>query len=507
LLLLAYGACNAALYAGLLPLWDGFDEPFHYSYVEQLSRRGELPVQGRATLSQEIWESLALAPGSYLVKRNIGQVIAFDEYFSRTAAERAELRRRLNSIDPREGAVRSDMPNYEAHQPPLAYAVLAVFDRLWSSATLLVRVLRLRLLCGVLSAIAMGLLTLRIAARLGLPEHWAEVAAFLILSSQMFYASTAHVANDWLAIPLAAALILAALTRRTLTFGILLAAGLLTKAYFLAALPFAAYEIYRARRPVALVPLLAAIPWYARNLRLYHDLSGMQETAGHGIPVGAILHALSHFPWPRSLGATVTHALWSGNNSDTTFNALTIDVMVVLLAAAAVLWLRHRRPVDTTLLVAAASFAAGLLYSTLLSYTVTAGVQISPSPWYVQPLFAPTLCLCVAGMARSGRAGAALRIATVSLWTYVICATWLAKLVPLYGGYSGRTSVANLWRWYTTESPDIAQIALMPAAALWTLIAISVVAAVALNLPQAWTRRPPPRGPESIPFVANEPRQ
>jgi len=498
-LLLAYGACNAALYAGLLPLWDGFDEPFHYSYVEQLARHAELPVEGRATLSQEVWDSLALAPGSYLVKRNIGQVVAFDEYFARPAAERAELRARLQGLDPRTGGARSDMPNYEAHQPPLAYAILAVFDRLWSNAPLLARVLRLRLLCGILSAIAMGLLTLRIAARLGLDDRWAEVAAFLVLSSQMFYAATAHVANDWLAIPLAAALILAALTPgAALAFGIILAAGLLTKAYFLAVLPFAAYEIYRVRRPIALLPLLAAVPWYARNVSLYHDLSGMQETAGRGIPIAAMLHALPHFPWLRSLGATLTHALWSGNNSDTTFSALTIDVMLALLAASAILWLRHRRPIDTTLIVAAASFAAGLVYSTLLSYTVTAGVQVSPSPWYVQPLFAPILCLCVAGMARSGRAGIALRIATVTVWTYVICATWLAKLVPLYGGYSGRTSVANLWRWYTTSSPDIAQIALMPAPALWTLIAFSLAAAVALNLRMASLRRPP-RSPRPTP--------
>jgi len=480
-LLLAYGALNAALYAGLLPLWDGFDEPFHYSYVEQLSRGGGLPVQGRATLSREVWDSLALAPGSYLVKRNIGQVIAFDEYFSRTPAERAELRARLIALDPRTGSARSDMPNYEAHQPPLAYAVLAVFDRLWSNAPLLVRVLRLRLFCGILSAIAMALLTLRIAARLGLTGRWAEVAAFLVLSSQMFYAATAHVGNDWLAIPLAAALVLAALTPgAALAFGVILAAGLLTKAYFLAVLPFAAYQVFRARRPLALLPLAAAVPWYARNLRLYHDLSGMQETAGHGIPFGAILRALPHFPWLRSLGATLTHALWSGNNSDTTFNALTIYLMAALLAASGFLWLRHRRRTDAPAVAFLASFAAGLLYSTLLSYTVTAGVQISPSPWYVQPLFAPILCLCVAGLARSGRAGVALRIATVVVWTYVISATWLVKLVPLYSGYSGRTSIANLWRWYRAAAPDIAQIALMPAAALWTLIALAVAAALAL---------------------------
>ena len=31
LAVLAYGALNAILYAGLLPLWDGFDEPFHHT--------------------------------------------------------------------------------------------------------------------------------------------------------------------------------------------------------------------------------------------------------------------------------------------------------------------------------------------------------------------------------------------------------------------------------------------------------------------------------------------
>ena len=43
LALLAYGALNAILYATLLPLWDGFDEPFHYSFVQHLARTRELP--------------------------------------------------------------------------------------------------------------------------------------------------------------------------------------------------------------------------------------------------------------------------------------------------------------------------------------------------------------------------------------------------------------------------------------------------------------------------------
>jgi len=37
LALLAYGLLNATLYTGLLPLWEGFDEPFHFAYVQQLA--------------------------------------------------------------------------------------------------------------------------------------------------------------------------------------------------------------------------------------------------------------------------------------------------------------------------------------------------------------------------------------------------------------------------------------------------------------------------------------
>ena len=42
LALLGYGLLNATLYTGLLPLWEGFDEPFHYGYVQHLRERNAL---------------------------------------------------------------------------------------------------------------------------------------------------------------------------------------------------------------------------------------------------------------------------------------------------------------------------------------------------------------------------------------------------------------------------------------------------------------------------------
>ena len=34
--IMMFGILNACLYSALLPLWEGFDEAFHYGYVETL---------------------------------------------------------------------------------------------------------------------------------------------------------------------------------------------------------------------------------------------------------------------------------------------------------------------------------------------------------------------------------------------------------------------------------------------------------------------------------------
>lgn len=55
---------------------------------------------------------------------------------------------------------------------------------------------------GVFAAISTALLLMALAQQLRLTPVLECVATFVILSSQMFYATTAHAANDWLAVPL-----------------------------------------------------------------------------------------------------------------------------------------------------------------------------------------------------------------------------------------------------------------------------------------------------------------
>ncbi len=476
--LIAFGVLNAVLYAALLPLWEGFDEPFHYAYVEQLSEHREFPELGRTPLSGEVWTSLHLAPASAVVKANLPWVTTFEEYFRMTPGERERRRAQLEGVSRMTGSPNG--LNYEAHQAPLAYVVLAFADEAWSSSNLLTRVWRLRLICGVLASVATAVFLFALAKRLRLSAPFRASLVFVVLSSQMFYATTAHVANDWLAVPLMVLLMerSVALRERPMIGNVLaasatLAAGLLTKAYFLAMVLLPAVIllslIARRRLPwyggVLFAGLIAACcgPWYARNLRLYRNLSGMQEAA-HGAKWFEIAASFFRVPWALSLKQMAFASLWTGNNSFTGFSVVTLSAMLAGFAAAAAMyaiWCVQRGMRlpggEAIVLSGCALYGCALLYSTTLSFWFTKGTSIAASPWYAEPLVPILLALPFSGLARFGRLGRAVVIWLIWCSAWVISISYWAKLIPLYGGYSGeRATPLRLLAWYGSPSSKIA---------------------------------------------------
>jgi Dolichyl-phosphate-mannose-protein mannosyltransferase len=473
--LVAYGFVNALLYCALLPLWEGFDEPFHYGYVQEVANRGGFPVFGKTTLSEEIWSSLLLAPVSHAVRRNIPALMTYDEYFALGRDRRALMHAQLDHLPASLRFVNAEShPNYEAHQAPLAYLFLAAFDRLWSASPLVARVWRLRIVAAWLSVLGTWLGVLYLARQLGLEERARWVLLFLVFSTQMFYATVCHVANDWLSVPLSVALI--ALCVRfyeepnmatTILLALLLGGGLLAKSYFLAFAPavcgLAAWRLLRRRRTtefaVFLLILLAiAGPWHARNLRLYHSLSGMAETAS-GLGPQTVIAAVPAVPWMDSVGFIARGSLWTANNSFSTFSRATLNAMIVLimLGLAALLG-KWRRENSTGILVVLAmmfAYGGGLIYATTQSFVFTKGQSIGASAWYAQPLLAPVLCLALLGAHRLGHPGRWLTVAMIALWMYVQCASYAVKLIPLYGGFSGgRSSPGAIWEWYRLAWAD-----------------------------------------------------
>jgi hypothetical protein len=500
---LCYGVLNACLYAGLLPLWEGFDEPFHYGYVRALSSRARSPVLGRSFLSRDIAASLKLAPASLAVKRNLPFVRTHDQFLRLGADQQKELRTKLENLEADAGD--SQLLNYEAQQPPLAYALLAPADIAFGGLAFLTRVLLLRLLCAIGAAAATGLLVFRLGHQLGLPVASRAAAGFVIFSSQMFYAATAHISDDWLAVPLFTFVVTSAIwlwTRPSAAgaavFGVALGAGLLAKSYMLALAPFAAAVVLwlalrrrlsaRAIAAFAAALLAAAGPWYARNLFLYGNLSGMQETTG-GVPLAALVSAAKALPWLQMAGRAARAALWTGNNSFVSFGAAAITMQLALITAGCALYLWVRRkgvPAAERLVIAACLwFALGLIYAAVVAFWSSRGEAMTPAPWYTQAMLAPAWCLIFTGLNAAGRAGAVLRGAIVWLWAYMLCATYFAKLIPLYAGYQpGPVRLLPLARWYATSwraiSDKLSLLAMLPAPALLAMAGLAAIAALLL---------------------------
>lgn len=491
--LMAYGVLNAALYAGLTPLWEGWDEPFHYAYVQEIARSGRLPQPGRTAISREIWDSLDSAPIADGVRKNIRRGITFGEYYRLPAADRAELRRRIERLEPRSGLTSSQPANYEAHQPPLAYLILAPFDVALQDQPLARRIFGLRLVCGVAAVLLTGLGTLRLARALGLLEAFAYAAVFLVFSSQMFYATTAHIANDWLAAPLFAWVLVSAMefyrkprARAALLFGVLLGAALMTKAYFLSVIPLAvalAVVVGRPSWPIA-VSLAIAGPWYLRNL-VRGNLSGMQETA-RGAPIGELVRAALRVPWLQTAWSTAHSALWTGNNSYLAFSSSTLAIMLALLAVATVWYARHARrtrfqPLERVALGGLALMTAGLTYATVVFFWASSGAATTPAPWYWQALWAAAVVLWMLGLSDGGRVGRWVARGIIWVWTYAIAATYLAKLIPYYAGLSdGSMHLADIGRWRRQFPGALDTAALLPPGVLLALAIVVAVGAAGL---------------------------
>src|SRR6185436_2366313 len=117
-------------------------------------------------------------------------------------------------------------------------------------------------------------------------------------------------------------------------------------------------------------------------LARYGSLTGLIHLSAGGPASGEMLSTAWNFPWISSLAATARAAVWTGNNSDTAFNARTVSVALALVAAAAGCWLwsamRRRWPVAERVLAAGvACYAAALAYVVVLFYWASGGAAIA----------------------------------------------------------------------------------------------------------------------------------
>ena len=495
-LVLLLALLNAALYCCLLPLWEGFDEPFHYAYVESLSANRQIPVLKQTTISQEIRTSLDIVPVSFILKRNIPGTIAFEDWFALPHAEQARRINELRAIPSIQRKTPSSLLNYEAQQTPLAYLILAPFDALFSGIELPTRVLILRLFLSFAATILTFWGCNRLCHELGLSGPFRILLLATFFETQIFAAAVYHVANDWLSITaavwffaLTASLVNRSRTRDTLLLSSVVAVGLFSKAYFLAFVPVflgvLAYQKRRSRLPVktivfsTLVPLVLTGPWYGRNLLLYKTLAGMQENVGaQGRP--NVLYAFRHIYWGKALLESARWSLWTGNESHLAFSQNTLNLQLLLLLGALVLFAVHARKIQAAelwTLLTAFVFILALLYDLCVTWIDTHGLQTTTGPYYSPCILPAVLALSFLGLQRSGAVGCILAIITCILAAWVAALTYLAKLVPYYGGFIGRSTIGSLWNWWTAPSghTTLALTALAPAGMVYFLLACFLI--------------------------------
>jgi hypothetical protein len=454
-----------------LPLWDGFDEPFHYGYVTTLSVDHRLPTLHQTNLSQEIQQSLHLTPLGSVLSHALPGTTSLDEWLALPDGERSARRASLASLPPVTRRESSDLGNQEAQQAPLAYVLLVPLDWLFSSVSLAPRILAMRLAICVSSTLLLAGAGLALFRAVGLERRFRNMAMFLLFATQMTWAAIAHVGNDWLAIPLATAFLaaLAVLVKRggkepAICLAVFLTLGLLTKAYFLAFVPVFLAALLRESllkklQPTTLwlamaIPLLAAGPWYVRNLLLYGSASGTQESVA-GVGLFRTLQAVPQINWLAATIRLARASLWTGNWSFISFPRWPLNLELILAGIALVILIAGRRKLaapERWVLATCGVFLLAMAYQEAAMWAFTNGSNSQAEPWYLQCVMPGIVSMVALGLQRGAWAGRVLAALLTLAAVGVSAASYLAALLPWYGGLRDRGSAA-LIQWWLHADP------------------------------------------------------
>jgi hypothetical protein len=397
----------------------------------------------------------------------------------------------LREIPPEYRWQPSGFLNYEAQHAPLAYILLAIPERLLAPIPLPSRVLTLRILAALAGSFLLYAAASSLCSELGIGETYRGIALFCVLSSQMTWATLAHVANDWLAVPLAVWTLVFMIrcassptAANVAIASLILSAGLLTKAYFLALAPvlFGICVVRgRLRGFVVHIAIVAifAVPWYVRNYRLYDSISARQEVRA-GMGVSTVLGAARTVNWSKVAGESARSALWTANNTFRTLSAKTLNIVILTCAAALLLWAFSRHSLGEWVIVTyCAAFLLALAYASVVEHITSRGASSATGSWYAQVLVTPTLTLSLLGAARWRRVGLVPAIALTLLFGYLLVVTYVFKLIPLYGGYEGRSSLHDIAMLYLTQfdglSANLSSVALGSARLIFGLTIAVIV--------------------------------
>ena len=414
---------RGGFYCALIPMWEGFDEYAHFARLTQ----GPLPNRTEG-VSKEVEATFHLAPLPDQLAWMGPWTKTHRQWWAQSETDRAARLDALARLPPAWARLPSDVfyDAYESQQAPLYYWLLMGPARLISGWNIQDRVLAMRLLSLLLASFAIPLTYL--AGRNLLGREAGIGAALLLAVSPMLSIDVARVANDCLALSLLALLLyfLTQAPSKWWKVGLVLGFALLTKAYVLTVIP-ALILVWRKRPFDAAKALATSLAiagwWYGRNLLLTGSLTGWFDDA----PLSAILANLFRVDWPHAAGAVFKTAIWFGGWSFLTVKAWLYNVLLLILAAAALAALRKFRQIEIPASILG-WFLAGVVYDVTAEF-VTQRTSSAPG-WYLWAVCSAVAVVLACG-AGKWTAWLALAIAAFDVYTSNFV------LLPYYSGMAG----------------------------------------------------------------------
>lgn len=426
-----------AFYASTLPLWEGVDEWAHFAIAQSVALRGELLGMRDRPIPRNIEASLRIVPLPWELRRLDPPSVTHDAFWQLPEAARRDRKAALLAI-PREWALQDGsgaFSNYEAQQPPLYYWLVAPVVRLARGGTLAQQVAAVRWVSILLASLIVPLVY-SIGREIFDDERMALGCAAIVAVMPGFAAVAARVGNDGLAAVLFAALIWSGLRawrgEATIPVAVWLGLGLLTKAFFLTAIPAVVWLFWRRGAwRAAVLPVLIAGWWYVRNALAEGSLLTSGSMAGVKVSPVAVLGNVPSVPWFRAVDAALFSHIYCLGWSWLTVRSWIYHVFYLVLTAALLgLWRRRRRPGIPWLLAIYGLFWLGELWHAALMYAAR-GVAASMG-YYLYGVVGAEIPLCVAGLATWLRRWAAPLVA--AMFALLDLAAMHLLALPYYGG-------------------------------------------------------------------------
>lgn len=426
-------------YLAILPPFEGFDEPAHYSSARQIAYTGTVPIRGRSFIDRFVQDYEKAAPMPWGSRNPPFDQTGSMTYRSFFADAKAVADYRVYQDNPAADTfVAGSNANWESQHPPLYYLLMAPLVRLTERLPFLTQIFVLRIASYLLAfagLMAGWVATARYAGKI-MPGKVAATYMLFPIIVPMFFSEFARMGNDSLCLFFLGLAHIFSFrlfhagegdTRCAAGLGACLGLGLLTKALFLPVFAsyaaFMALRVWSARgetvlrrsRMVALavvffVALIIGGGWYLYNFITYGSIVGGNEfvkLAREGGLLRDFWQRFSAFYFFYDLVGMAASWSWAGSWS-LVHIAPFLQFLLLLLPALLIVnyameaW-RFRFD-DPTWLPAwvVGTFVGGLTYHILVARAVgiTAG-----SGWYLNVL-APLLAVGMAiGVVRAERSG------------------------------------------------------------------------------------------------------